>query len=285
MGLPGKPMILTATAHQALLASEKAFPSQDAGFSAYYRVGEDGSYSLDKGAVDDLIFSQLRSGDTTFRTAPATLVDMGQNYTVARLTLENIDDLESEVNLYYDDEGWIVAYLDSDEASALVWQAKGIDPENPSIDDDDIGNTVFLNAINIVVDEALGGTAIEDDDPDLGHYHWQFPNADTYLMMAVSRQDQGEYPVQFAVPDRLTVTEISASLWISQLTNPAAPCASVTLDSSDLIGKKCEKGIYSGKVDLPLSAGPSGHTWKLIQSERDQGASGSLMVIIYGSSS
>jgi len=201
------------------------------------------------------------------------------------MTLENIDDLESEVNLYYDDEGWIVAYLDSDEASALVWQAKGIDPENPSIDDDDIGNTVFLNAINIVVDEALGGTAIEDDDPDLGHYHWQFPNADTYLMMAVSRQDQGEYPVQFAVPDRLTVTEISASLWISQLTNPAAPCASVTLDSSDLIGKKCEKGIYSGKVDLPLSAGPSGHTWKLIQSERDQGASGSLMVIIYGSSS
>ncbi len=285
VGLPGKSMMLTAPARQALQTSDKAFPSESAGFSAFYRMGEPDSHSLDKGAVDDLIFSPLRSGDTTLRTAPATLVDMGQNYTVATLTLENIDSLQSEVNLYYDDEGWIVAYLDSGEASALVWQAKGIDPENPSIDDNDIGSTILLSAINVVVSEALGKTTIEDNDSDLGHYHWQFPNADKFLMMAVSRENQGEYPVQFAVPDSLTVLEISASLWISQGTNPQAPCASVTLDDSDLIAKKCEKGIYSGKVNLPLPTDPPVHTWKLTQLEQDEGASGSLMVIIYGSSS
>jgi hypothetical protein len=284
-GLPGKPMMLTATARQALQASDKAFPSETAGFSAYYRVGKPSSYSLDKSAVDDYIFSSVESGDTSLRTAPATLVDVGQNYTVAKLTLQNIDDLESELYLYYDDEGWIVAYLDNDEASALVWQAKGIDPENPSIDNDDIDNTILLDAINIVLEEALGEAAIKDDDDGLGYYHWQFPNADNFLMMAVSRDAEGEETVQFAVADSLTLFEISANLWISQSTNSVAPCASVTLDDSDLIAEQCSKGIYSGKVDLEGMADTVAHTWKLTQSEQDEGGSGSLMVIIYGSSS
>ena len=130
-GLPGEPMMLTAAARQALQASDKAFPSADAGFSAYYRVGESGSYSLTKKTVDDHIFSPLAADDTTKRTAPATLVEVGQNYTVATLTLQNIDGLASTVNLYYDDQGWVVAYLSKDVASALVLQAYDIDEENP----------------------------------------------------------------------------------------------------------------------------------------------------------
>ena len=282
-GLPGKSMALTPTARQALQETEQAFPSDSAGFSAYYRMEEGGSFSLDKGAVDDHIFSPVEADDTTLRSAPATLVDIGQNYTVATLNLKNIDDLGSTVNLYYDDEGWIVAYLASGDASALVWQAKGIDVENPDVED--IGDTVLLAAINVVVDDALDETAIEDDDSDLGYYHWQFPEADNFMMMAVSRKDQGEYPVQFAVPESLTLSEISASLWVSQGTNPQAPCASVTLDNSDLIAKQCAKGIYSGTVDLTNLADTAGHTWKLIHSERDEGGSGALMIIIYASSS
>ena len=126
-GLPGEPMMLTRAARQALQASDKAFPSADAGFSAYYRVGESGSYSLTKKTVDDHIFSPLDTSDgtdTTKRTAPATLVEVGQNYTVATLTLQNIDGLASTVNLYYDDQGWVVAYLSKDEASAMVLQAR-----------------------------------------------------------------------------------------------------------------------------------------------------------------
>ncbi len=282
-GLPGKAMILTATARQAMQESEKAFPSDSAGFSAYYRLEEDGSYSLNKGTVDDHIFSPVEPGDTTLRTAPATLVEVGANYTVATLTLENIDSLVSTVNLYYDDEGWIVAYLPSGAASALIWQAKDIDAENPDVED--IGDTILLQAINIVVKEALDKTAIEGDDSDLGHYHWQYPDADNFLMMAVTRQDQGDYPVQFAVPESLTLSEISTSLWVSQGANPQAPCAKVTLDDSDLIAEQCSKGIYSATVNLTNLADTTGHTWNLIHSERDEGGSGALMVIIYGSSS
>ena len=98
-GPPGNSLGLTTAARQALQESEKAFPSADAGFSAYYRVGESGSHSLTKKTVDDHIFSPLAADDTTKRTAPATLVEVGQNYTVATLTLENIDGLASTVNL------------------------------------------------------------------------------------------------------------------------------------------------------------------------------------------
>lgn len=282
-GIPGTPMILKAAARQALQDSEKAFPSDSAGFSAYYRLEDNGSFSLDKGTVDDHIFSPVEPEDTTLRTAPATLVEVGENYTVATLTLNNIESLVSTVNLYYDDEGWIVAYLPSGDASALIWQAKDIDVENPDVED--IGDTILLETINVVVDEALGKPAIEDDDSNLGHYHWQFPDADNFLMMAVSRQDRGEYPVQFAVPDSLTLYEISASMWVSQGTNPDAPCAKVTMDNSDLISRQCSKGIYSGTVNLTNLADTTAHTWNLVHSERDEGGSGALMVIIYATSS
>lgn len=283
VGLPGKSLELTASASLALQNSDTAFPSESAGFSAYYRMEDSGSHSLDKAAVDDHIFSPVEPEDTTLRTAPATLVEVGENYTVATLTLENIDSSISEVNLYYDDEGWIVAYLSSGEASALVWQAKDIDVENPDIDE--IGDTILLEAINVVVAEALNESAIENDDSNLGHYHWQFPDADNFLMMAVSRQDQGEYPVQFAIPDSLTLSEISTSLWVSQGSNPQAPCAKVTLDDTELIARQCSKGIYSGTVNLASLADTAGHTWKLVQSERDEGGSGAMMIIIYATSS
>ena len=282
--VPGIPMKLSPTARQALQESEKAFPSDDAGFSAYYRVGESGSYSLTKKTVDDHIFSPLGT-EKTMRTAPATLVEVGQNYTVATLTLENIDGLASTVNLYYDDQGWVVAYLSKDEASALVLQAHGIDAENPKVDDDNIGETTLLDAINVVVDEALDDSAIEADDDDLGYYHWQFPSADNFLMMMISRADPTEFAVQFAVPSSITISEISASMWVSQGNNASAPCAKVTLDGSDLIEQKCDKGIYNGKATLTASEETKTYNWKLIQSSQDGGGSGSLMVIIYQTAS
>ena len=137
----------------------------------------------------------------------------------------------------------------------------------------------------MVVDEALDETAIGSDDDDLGYYHWQFPNADNFLMMMISKADVGEYPVQFAVPGSITVSEISASLWVSQWNNPLAPCATVTLDDDDLIPKKCTKGIYNGTATLTASSDTTTYTWKLEQSERAEGGSGSLMVIIYQTAS
>lgn len=262
---------------------ELAFPSDTAGFSAYYRLMEEGAFSLDKGTVDDYIFSPISAETSGVRTSPATLVSIGDNYTVAKVALENIDDIVSTVNLYYDDEGWIIAYLPSGAASSQIWQARKEDVENPVVTD--IALTTLLDTLNVVISEALGKTAINSDESDLGYYHWQYPTADNFLMMAVSRQDQGEYPVQFSIPTTLNVSEISATLWISQGQNLEAPCARIEMDEADLIAKQCQKGIYSSIVDLNEFESRDAHSWKLIQSERNEGASGGLMMIVYSESS
>ena len=273
---------LTPAARHALEESDdKAFPSADAGFSAYYQVGTKGSYGLNKDTVDDYIFDPLRSDDGTAMTGPATLVEIGDNYTVAQMHLTNIDGITSTVNLYYDDEGWVVAYLDNDADSSNIWYAKGVDAENPESNQVDLSKTTFLEAINLVVKDALVGMAIDDDATGFGFYHWQHTTADSFLMMAVVRKVQGPYPVQMAVPATLTVKEVSVTMWISQLNNAQAPCAKVTLDSSDLIGKVCTKGFHSESEDVDDFDDNTNHTWKLIQSDRDEGASGALMIILY----
>ena len=277
--VPAEQLGLTAEAREALQGTDLAFPSDDAGFSAYYRMGSIGDYSLDKATVDDHIFGQVESNAITVRTAPATLVDIGDNYTISTLSLTNIDSIASTVNLYYDDEGWIVAYLPSGTSSSQIWQAREENPENPEITD--ISNTTLLDTINVVVDDALGETAIEHYDTSLGYYHWQHTDADNFLMMAVSRQIQGEYPVQFSVPSTLTVAEVSATMWVSLASNTDPPCAKVTLDDSDLITEQCTKGISSSTANLSDFDNQANHTWKLIQSERDEGASGALLMILY----
>ncbi|MDE2779477.1 MAG: hypothetical protein OXI91_07375 [Chloroflexota bacterium] len=262
--------------------TELAFPSDAAGISAYYRREKDGSNSLDKDTVDDHIFGPLESGVNTALASPAKLVDVGNNFTVASLSLKNIDSLTSSVNLYYDDEGWIVAYLPMDEPASQIWQAKDIDWETPLITD--INDNTLLDAINVVIDEALDETAIDHDDAGLGYYHWQHSEADNFLMLAVSREERGEYPVQLAVPDSITVNEVSSTMWISQGTYAQAPCASVRVDDTDVIAETCTKGIYSATTSLTEAEGTSTYSWKLIQTERDGGASGALLMILYSSS-
>ena len=279
---PGMRVNLTAEARNALQDSDLAFPSDSAGFSAYYRRGSDGSHSLDKDTVDNHIFSPIAKGEATFRAAPAQLVSIGDNYTVAEVSILNIDALNSSLNLYYDDEGWIVAYLPKGAPSSQVWQAREESTENPEVTD--ISTTTLLDAINVVVNEALGETAIEADNTGLGYYHWQHQDADNFLMMAVSRGEKGEYPVQFSVPDTLTVAEVASTLWIAQGGNTQAPCANVALDDASLIAKKCTRGIFSAMVDLSGFGAKSAHNWKLTQSETNEGASGALLIILYSSS-
>ncbi len=278
---PSRPI----AARPILQSNDLAFPSDDAGFSAYYRLTEEGTFSLDKDKVDKYVFSRVGAGDTTVRTGPATLVDVGDNYTVATLSLANIDTTTSRVNLYYDDEGWIVAYLPRGEPSALIWQARDIDAENPEISDSDLDDNILLDTVNVVVSEALGESTVKHDDDGLGYYHWQYKEADSFLMMVVSTSNAGDsYPVQFAIPSTLTVAEISSSMWIAQGANSQAPCAQVTLDGEDLIDEECTRGIFSSTATLTRGAGTSTHNWTLNQSARDGGGAGSALLVLYSSS-
>ena len=272
---------LTAEARESLQNANQAFPSDQAGFSAYYRVATSTLGRMQKDTIDNYIFGPVPAGILPPRETPASLKEMGDNYTVAALPLLNINDIPSTVNLYYDDQGWVVAYLPKDAPSSQVWQARGVDEDNPRIEDADLGNTLLLEAINVVLKEALEGTKIMPDDAKLGYYHFKYPTADNFLMMASARGDEGQSPISFTVPATLMVKEVSVTLWITQPAGEVAPCAKVALDDADLIAEKCAKGIYHASPSLTTFNAKTAHAMKLTQSTTDQGAAGALLMVVY----
>ena len=266
---PNVTLGLTAEARRSLQQGD-AFPSGDAGFSAYYRVTNASSLpTLDKAAVDEGVMGEVES--STYRSAPASLIDTGENYSVVSLPIHNIAQTTTTVHLYYDDEGWVVAYLPRGEESSRVWQAGNLDDENPAMDAID---TTLLDAINVVVEEALGQRALVADD--LGFYHWGHPAATDFFMMANARGDTGTDTISFAVPESFEMQEVSVSMWVS-----GDACATVTLDGEPLTQNRCQPQFHHIPVAWNDFTGQTGHTMLLEQSVSDMGASGAIIMLVY----
>ena len=70
-----------------------------------------------------------------FRAGIGTLLGSGANFGVGAIPIINIDGLATSVNLYYDDEGWIVAYFSSGQESSRAWQAVELSIETPALSD------------------------------------------------------------------------------------------------------------------------------------------------------
>ena len=266
---PNVTLGLTAEARRSLQQGD-AFPSGDAGFSAYYRVTNASSLpTLDKAAVDKVVMGEVK--DLTYRSAPASLINTGDNYSVVSLPIHNIAETTTTVHLYYDDEGWVVAYFLQEEESSRVWQARDLYGENPAMDAID---TTLLDAINVVVEDALDRPALVEEN--LNFYHWDHPTATDFFMMANARGDMGTDTISFAVPESFEMHEVSVSLWVS-----GDACGSVTLDGEPLTRDRCHRQFHHAPVAWADFTGQTGHTMLLQQSVSSTGASGAIIMLIY----
>lgn len=264
---------LTAEARQALQQTGDAFPASYAGFSAYYRVPNvAGSFGLDKDAVDQALFSD--SGSTLRRAGVGSLIDIGNSHTVGTLPINNIDGLISPVNVYYDDQGWIVAYFPRGAPSSQVWQVVDLDAENPKLTD--VSRTTLLDAINDILVEALNQAPLTADQ--LGYYHWEYPTATSFLMIATARGLIGSDDVSFAVPGSFTMMEVSVSMWISE---SDTPCARTILDGTNITGDQCDRGFYHFFPSLADFNSHSAHNLELAHFTDNKGASGALVMLVY----
>ena len=153
------------------------------------------------------------------------MVSIGKNYSVASFPVLNIDDTTTSLQVYYDSDGWVVAYFPRGDESSRAWQAVDLDPENPTLTS--LDRTTLLDAINAVVNEALNQPKVATED--LGFYHWEFPAANAFFMMANARGTEGSDSLSFAVPAGFTVHEASISLWVS---GTEGACADVSLDGA-----------------------------------------------------
>ncbi len=271
--LPGISFELSADARKALQQTT-AFPAADAGFSAYYRTREAGdSFTLDKSAVDGVLLSD--PPPLSVRTGPASLVSVGDNYSVASFPVLNIDQTTTSVQVYYDGDGWVVAYFPRGDESSRAWQAVDLDVDNPALTN--LDRTTLLDAINAVVNEALNQPKVAT--ADLGFYHWEFPTANAFFMMANARGTDGSDSLSFAVPAGFTIHEASISLWVS---GTEGACADVSLDGTEIMASRCDRQFQHAPVPLTDFNAPSGHTMiSTHTSGGAYGASGVLFMIVY----
>ncbi len=172
-----------------------------------------------------------------------------------------------------------MAYFPAGQESSRAWQAVGVGIENTTLGSPSsppLSRTTLLDAINDVLVDALFTAPVTH--AQLGYYHWQYPTATSFLMIATARGTIGADLVSFAVPSNYAVQEVSASMWISQTD---MPCARLVLDGINLTGDQCNRSFHHVFPSLSNFNVLAAHTLELDHFNQDTGASGAVVMIIY----
>ncbi len=212
--------------------NHSGFPTQTAGFSAYYRVAggkSSGSNTQSESRIDVAgalsVLTSPSSFPDTSPLRPGTLVDMGRNYAIVALpVLPTIDPSlapPTTVNLYFDSRGWMVAYLPADTPAVAIWR-----PDSPNaMHDDEYDATVGLanNLFVVALAEAQaiagwGGGPVAH--ADIRYYDWQNPDCDGFVLFTNAAGGSDAAPVEFFIPKGIGSVHPSAAVLITSY--PAA---------------------------------------------------------------
>lgn len=189
-----------------------AFRKDEAGFSAYYRVptSEGSETRLDIDAISNGLVS---SGEGEIRGL-GRIVELGLNFGIVELPMiaaVGIAPAPTEtVTVYYDDTGWVVAYLPKERPAAAIWKHDSADDE--TVDDpktnEHLENNLLVFAINEVL-KADDVDALEVSHDDVKYYDWENQTCDAFVLFSAVANGEKSNTVKFVVPG--TITEIGAS--------------------------------------------------------------------------
>lgn len=223
-----------------------AFREQDAGFSAYYRVPEptfpDGNNALrprlNVFAITQTLLDEPDTEQPDYkpvRSGPGVAVDLGSNFAIVKIPMFAALSPSGrkvgtrDITVYYDDRGWVVAYLPAGSPAAGIWRhnsAEGgtYENRNPS---EDLEQNLLVLALNEVLDAA------REHVPDLAtvshatvsYYHWQYANCDAFVLFSNTSIGGQSDPIRFVVPPAIKSLRASAGVLI---TSPTEEGESIT---------------------------------------------------------
>ncbi len=189
--------------------SDTAFPEEEAGFSAYYRVGvPDGGDSeprLNVKAIANALTSDPKESE--IREAGG-LVELGLNFGIVRLPMYAafVSPKPTEnVTVYFDDQGWIVAYLPTGKPAAAIWKYKSVGDTTGNAE---LANNLLVLAINEVL-KANDASAARVGHSSVAYYDWENENCDAFALFSAVNIGGESSPVKFVIPR--TIKEIRAS--------------------------------------------------------------------------
>ena len=203
-----------------------AFREEDAGISAHHRVPDhyqgDGQNDLlprlNVMAITDALLEDPDESNSN-RVAAGRHVDSGGNFGIVELPMVVARSLGSvvpprQVTVYYDDRGWVVAYLPADDPAAGIWR---YDPTDQQAND--LEQNLLVLAVNEVLAVAKPDVPeIVDADRDtVGYYHWQHPDHNAFVLFSHEYNSGTSDPVRFVVPPTIGNILASASVLITSI--------------------------------------------------------------------
>lgn len=239
-GLPHEIVDLTAPADFSVSASEDdadtAFRENEAGFSAYYRfTNEQGNpVTLDVHGITGKLLLMPDESNSVRAQKAGRRVDTGLNFGIVTLPMVaavGVNGPIQDITVYYDDQGWIVAYLACEapadgqdeptcEPAAAVWRHDATDSETP---EQELGNNLLVLAINEVIGahnkDLSEGARLEEVSHDgdaneeykVKYYDWQNGACNAFVMFITTSNGGESDPVQFVVPHTIKTEEVHAS--------------------------------------------------------------------------
>ena len=273
---------------------DTGFPEEDAGFSAYYQIPAttDSTGNANTPPRLDVIATALAletpSSEDTVLAGAGTIVDLGSNFAIVTLpmrpTLEQPLPPPTNVNVYFDDQGWVVAYLPAGRPAAAIWwynSSERAANDNEYDSSADLANNLLVLAINATL------TAAKADIPKVtysmvGYYDWQNPDCDAYVLFSNTAKERESNPVGFLVPS--TIKELHASgavLITSNIEGGSTSSAELRVDGAVEATAQADKTILATTTfDLNRSDGVvSQHQMSIMVTEGSMTAAGVVMLL------
>ena len=229
-----QPLIAPAGFTAAEDNKDTAFPDQEAGFSAYHRVDTSQEGESERYLRIKTIASGLTSApeDSEIRKA-GNLDELGLNFGIVELPMYAavIPSAPIEnVTVYFDDQGWIVAYLPEGTPAAAIWKYTSM---GDTTDETKLKNNLLVLAINEVL-KADDAATISPDD--VKYYDWEDEKCNAFVLFSTVAEEGGKSdPVKFVVPRTIKIKDIGASAAVV-ITEQSAPgdgvTASVVVDNA-----------------------------------------------------
>ena len=243
-----------AAFHNTADDASTAFPEDKAGFSAYYRVPKPANADtpgatpprLNISAITDQLRALPDESDTN-RVGEGKLDEQGVNFAIVTIAMNAAirpEDAE-DITLYYDDRGWIVAYLPANvpadepagepapKPAAAIWRYRPLnaaDGDTAKGPDELLEDNLLILGINAVLKANNSAANAITHDTVGGYHHWQCPQCDAFILFSNQTVSGKSAPVSIIIPPTITTIKASAAALIAHI-----PVGGETASASVLI--------------------------------------------------
>ena len=261
---------------------DTAFREDVAGFSAYTQVKAKESDTsepiLDVLKIKDNL--EAAPEESAIRSAGEVL-EWGLNFGIVELPIyaavASPKPVEN-VTVYFDDQGWIVAYLPKDRPAVAMWKHDPTD--EPSTDPDRfLKDNLLIVAINQVL-LANADEPLNEPSEHIGYYDWSNPECDAFLLFTSSTTGSASEPVQFVIPHTIDDVRASAAVLLTgQQAAGAGAIAEILADGKSVVSTNTDSLLNSANFTLDRVEEETSLHRMVVDANADEPAVGAMMLL------